>query len=171
MNPILYNLLRWDEKLREGFMLMGEFLPGLFLRFILAFEYIQSGLEKYHGDNWFGDIQSQFPFPFNVIPVDISWFIATWFEIIGGVLLVLGLGTRYVAASLMVLTFVAAYAVHFPMEWHSLGEFWMGYAVSDEGFGNYKLPLLFFIMFLALAGYGPGKLSLDHWIARRNGLV
>jgi putative oxidoreductase len=171
MTSILYTLRRWDEKLREGFMLMGEFLPGLFLRLILAFEYIQSGLEKYHGDNWFGDIQSQFPFPFNVIPVDISWFIATWFELIGGGLLVLGLGTRYVAASLMVLTFVAAYAVHFPMEWHSLSEFWMGYAVSDDGFGNYKLPLLFFIMFLALAGYGPGKLSLDHWIARRNGLV
>lgn len=171
MNGFLYSLSRWDEKLREGFVLMGEFLPGLLLRLILAFEYIQSGLEKYRGDNWFGDIQSQFPFPFNVIPVDISWFIATWFELIGGVLLVLGLGTRYVAASLMVLTFVAAYAVHFPMEWHSLSEFWMGYAVSDDGFGNYKLPLLFFIMFLALAGYGPGKLSLDHWIARRHGLA
>lgn len=171
MNPILYHLIRWDEKLRDAFMLMGEFLPGLCLRLILAFEYLQSGLEKYNGDNWFGDIQSQFPFPFNIIPVNISWFIATWFELVGGVLLVLGLGTRYVAASLMVLTFVAAYAVHFPMAWHSLGEFWMGYAVSDDGFGNFKLPLLFFIMFMALAGYGPGKLSLDHWIARRNGLA
>lgn len=171
MNHFLRKLLRWDENLREAFVWMGSFLPGLCLRLILAFEYLQSGLEKYHGDNWFADIQSQFPFPFNVIPVDISWWLATWFEIVGAALLVLGLGTRYVAVSLLVLTFVAAYAVHFPMEWHSLSDFWMGYAVSDDGYGNYKLPLLFFIMFLALAGYGPGRLSVDHWIARRNGLV
>lgn len=171
MNDFLHSLLRWDDKLRELFIWIGSFLPGLLLRLILAFEYLQSGLEKYHGDNWFADIQTQFPFPFNVIPVGVSWWLATWFEIVGGVLLVLGLGTRYVAASLLVLTFVAAWAVHFPAEWLSLGEFWMGYAVTDDGHGNYKLPLLFFIMFLALLGHGPGRLSLDHWIARRNGLV
>ena len=164
-------VLRWDERLRGLLGWMGSFAPGLFLRLILAFEYIQSGLEKYHGDNWFGDIQTQFPFPFNVIPVDISWFIATWFELVGGALLVVGLGTRYVAVALMVLTFVAAYAVHFPAQWHGLGEFWMGYAVTDDGYGNYKLPLLFFLMFLALAGYGPGRLSLDHLVARRRGLA
>ncbi|MCD6061175.1 MAG: hypothetical protein K0S16_1486, partial [Moraxellaceae bacterium] len=39
------------------------------------------------------------------------------------------------------------------------------------GFGNFKLPLLYFLMFLALLGHGPGRLSLDHLIARRNGLV
>lgn len=171
MTELMHSVLRWDERLRELFIWMGSFLPGLGLRLILAFEYIQSGLEKYHGDNWFADIQMQFPFPFNVIPVDVSWFMATWFELIGGVLLVLGIGTRYVAVSLIVLTFVAAYAVHFPMEWHSLNQFWMGYAVSDDGFGNFKLPLLFVIMFLALVGYGPGKLSVDHLIARRRGLV
>ena len=162
---------RQDERLRDIFVWMGGFLPGLSLRFILAFEYLQSGLEKYHGINWFADIQMQFPFPFNVIPVEASWFMATWLELVGGVLLILGLGTRYVSLSLLVLTFVAAYAVHFPAEWHSLSEFWRGYAVSDEGFGNFKLPLLFFIMFLALLGYGPGKLSLDHLLARRYGLV
>lgn len=171
MKDFLHAVLRWDDKFREAFEWMGSFLPGLCLRLILAFEYLQSGLEKYRGDNWFADIQQQFPFPFNVLPVDLSWFLATWIELVGGALLVLGLGTRYVAAALLVLTFVAAWAVHFPMEWHSLGQFWMGYAVTDDGFGNFKLPLLFFIMFLALVGYGPGKLSLDHWLARRNGLA
>lgn len=171
MTELTALLLRWDERFREVFSWLGSFLPGLLLRLILAFEYLQSGWEKYQGENWFADIQSQFPFPFNVIPVNISWFLATWFELIGGALLVLGLGTRYVALSLLVLTFVAAWAVHFPMTWSSLGEFWMGYAITDDGYGNFKLPLLFFIMFLALLGYGPGRLSLDHWIARRNGLV
>ncbi|MDF3031986.1 MAG: doxX family protein [Moraxellaceae bacterium] len=171
MTGLMRFLLRWDECLRELFAGLGTFLPGLALRLILAYEYLESGWAKYHGTNWFGDIQAQFPFPFNVMPVDLSWALATWFELVGGVLLVLGLGTRYVAAALMVLTFVAAYAVHFPADWQTLPELWKGYAVSDQGFGNFKLPLLYFLMFLALLGHGPGRLSLDHLIARRNGLV
>lgn len=164
-------LLRWDEGFRALAMAIGSFLPGLLLRLLLAFEYLQSGLEKYRGENWFADIQSQFPLPFSVLPVEISWWLATWLEIVGGILLVLGLGTRYVAAILLLLTFVAAWAVHFPPEWHSLSELWRGYAVSDEGFGNFKLPLLFALMFMVLLGHGPGRLSVDYWLARRHGLV
>jgi putative oxidoreductase len=171
MSGLLQTVLRCDERLRDLFAWLGTFLPGLALRLILAYEYLESGLEKYRGTNWFGEIQGNFPFPFSVLPVNLSWGMATWFELVGGVLLILGLGTRYMAASLMVLTFVAAYAVHFPPEWHSLAEFWQGYAVTDQGFGNFKLPLLYFLMFLALLGYGPGRLSLDHLIARRNGLA
>ena len=171
MSSLIHRLLRWDECFRDIVTWFGSFATGLFLRLILAWEFMEAGLHKLNGQNWFGDIQTQFPFPFNVIPVDLSWFIATWAEIIGALLLVLGLGTRYAAAMLMVLTFVAAWAVHFPPEWTTLAEFWKGYAVSDVGFGNYKLPLLFFLMFMVLLGQGPGRLSLDHWIARRQGLV
>ncbi|MDP2227840.1 MAG: DoxX family protein [Moraxellaceae bacterium] len=171
MDSLKYAVLAWDERLRGLFARIGSFAPGLLLRLILAVEFMEAGLQKLHGDNWFGDIHSDFPFPFNVLPVGLSWFIATWAEIIGAALLVVGLGTRYAAAMLMVVTFVAAYAVHFPPPGAGLAEFWQGYAVSNQGFGNYKLPLLFFIMFLALLGNGPGKLSLDHWIARRNGLA
>jgi putative oxidoreductase len=39
-----------------------------------------------------------------------------------------------------------------------------GYNVVDNG---YKLPLIYLIMFVPLLLSGPGKLSLDHWIARR----
>lgn len=171
MSSFIHRLLRWDECFRDIVTWFGSFATGLFLRLILAWEFMEAGLHKLNGQNWFGDIQTQFPFPFNVIPIDLSWFIATWAEIIGAALLVLGLGTRYAAAMLMVLTFVAAWAVHFPPEWTTLAEFWKGYAVSDDGFGNYKLPLLFFLMFMVLLGQGPGRLSLDHWIARRQGLV
>lgn len=171
MDAFFNRLLRWDECFRDMATWLGSFAPGLLLRLILAWEFMEAGLQKLNGQNWFADIQMQFPFPFNVIPVDLSWFIATWAEILGAVLLVLGLGTRYAAVMLMVLTFVAAWAVHFPPEWSTLAELWRGYAVSDDGFGNYKLPLLFFLMFVVLLGQGPGRLSVDHWIARRNGLV
>lgn len=145
----------------------GEVLPQLVIRLIMGFEFWDSGLEKLRGSNWFGDIQDQFPFPFNVVPAGLSWFIATWFEIIGAVLLWLGLGTRFVAFSLLVLTFVACAAVHWPDMVAMWSDLLKGYAVSDKGFGNYKLPLLFSVMLLPLVFNGAGRLSLDHWFGGR----
>lgn len=145
----------------------GELLPQLVIRVILGFEFWESGLEKLRGSNWFGDIQDQFPFPFNVVPAGLSWFIATWFELIGAVLLWLGLGTRFVAFSLLLLTFVATAAVHWP-DMVSMGtDLLKGYAISDKGFGNYKLPLLFSVMLLPLVFNGAGRLSLDHLLGGR----
>lgn len=145
----------------------GDWVSFLGLRLLLGWEFFESGLEKYHGDNWFADIQDKFPAPFNLMPVNISWSMATWFELIGSVALVIGLGTRFFAASLFVLTVVATAAVHWPAEWQSLAELAKGYAITDEGHGNFKLPLLFMAMLLPLIFYGSGKLSLDAWIARR----
>ncbi len=144
----------------------GEALPALILRLIMGWEFWESGLEKLNGSNWFGDIQDQFPFPFNVVPASLSWFIATWFELIGAVLLWLGLGTRMVAFSLLFLTFVATAAVHWPDMVSMWADLLKGYAISDKGFGNYKLPLLFSVMLLPLIFSGAGRLSLDHWLAR-----
>jgi len=140
---------------------VGEWLAPLGLRLLLAWEFWESGIEKYRGENWFTDIQTNFPFPFNVVPTDISWGMATWFELIGGVALLLGLGTRFFAFSLFVLTIVATSAVHWPMDWNSFKDLLMGYAISDNGFGNFKLPLLFMAMLLPLIFRGAGKLSLD----------
>jgi putative oxidoreductase len=42
-----------------------------------------------------------------------------------------------------------------------------GYRIVDEnndGFGNYKLPLIYIVMFLPLLFGGAGKLSVDYWI-------
>ncbi|MES2236449.1 MAG: DoxX family protein [Pseudomonadota bacterium] len=145
----------------------GDWVSFLGLRLLLGWEFFESGLEKYHGDNWFADIQDKFPTPFNLMPVNISWSMATWFELIGGVALVAGLGTRFFAVSLFVLTVVATVAVHWPTEWHTLTELVKGYAITDDGHGNFKLPLMFLAMLLPLVFYGPGKLSLDTWISRR----
>lgn len=145
---------------------VGEWLPALFLRAILAYEYWEAGMQKFNGDNWFGSIKENFPFPFNAVSVDLSWFMATWFELLGAVGLLLGLFTRFFSASLIVLTIVATLAVHWPDQWSSLSELWQGYAISDKGFGNFKLPLLFLIMLLPLLFSGPGKASIDHALKR-----
>ena len=138
----------------EQLNVAGSFLPQLGLRFLLAYEFWESGVEKYTGKNWFGDIQADFPFPFNHVPVEISWFLSTWSELIGAVGLIIGLGTRFWALSLIILDVVAWYSVH-------AGN---GYNVCDNGF---KLPLIYLIMLLPLVFTGPGKASLDHLIAKR----
>jgi putative oxidoreductase len=148
----------------------GETIPALILRLIMGWEFWESGLEKLHGDNWFADIQSQFPFPFDIIPANISWGIATWFELIGAVMLWLGLGTRLFAFVLLFLTFVATAAVHWPSMWTMWSDLAKGYAITDMGHGNFKLPLLFAVMLLPLIFSGGGKLSLDHLIARLAGM-
>ncbi|MFK8016284.1 MAG: DoxX family protein [Gammaproteobacteria bacterium] len=145
---------------------MGDWLPSLFLRAILAWEYWEAGVQKLNGENWFGSIKDAFPFPFSVVPVELSWFIATWFEILGAIGLLLGLFTRFFSLSLIILTIVAALSVHWPDQWNTLGELWKGYAISDKGFGNFKLPLLFLIMLLPLFFRGAGKASLDYAIKK-----
>jgi putative oxidoreductase len=137
----------------ERLNLAGAYLSMLPLRLLLAYEFWESGVEKYLGQNWFGEIQGQFPWPFSVVPVDVSWFLATWFELAGAVALVLGLGTRFFSVSLVILTWVAIEAVH-------VGH---GYTISA---GGWKLPLIYIVMFVPLILSGPGKLSLDAWLAR-----
>ncbi len=139
---------------------IGTWLPQLILRLILAWEFGEAGLAKYNGENWFANIT--FPFPFDLVSPEFSWGLSTFFEIVGAVALVFGIATRFFSASLIILTIVAIAAVHWPDSWNTLGELWKGYAISDKGFGNYKLPLLLLIMLIPLLFNGAGRFSLDH---------
>jgi len=132
----------------------GAWLALLGLRAFLAWEFWESGVEKYRGENWFADIQDRFPFPFDLLPVDFSWWLSTWVELVGAWALLFGFATRIVSVKLVVLTLVAWAAVH-------AGN---GYNVCDNG---YKLPLIYLLAFVPLILNGPGKLSLDHLIRRR----
>ena len=132
----------------------GAWLAPLGLRALLAWEFWESGVEKYRGQNWFADIQDRFPFPFGLLPVDFSWWLSTWVELVGAWALLFGFGTRIISAKLIVLTLVAWAAVH-------AGN---GYNVCDNGF---KLPLIYLVMFIPLLLTGPGKLSLDHLIKQK----
>jgi putative oxidoreductase len=144
---------------------INTWLPSLVLRLIMAWEFGEAGFEKLHGSNWFADVS--FPFPFNLLPPDISWNISMFFEIVGAFALILGLATRFFTISLIILTIVAISAVHWPEHWSNLSELLTGYRIVDEdndGFGNYKLPLLYIVMFLPLLFGGAGRLSVDYWL-------
>jgi len=153
---------RFVERL-EG---VGAWIAPLGLRIILAWEFFEAGREKLRGENWFAAIQTDFPFPFSLVPADLSWFLATWSELLFGVALLIGLGTRFAAFGLFVLTVVATAAVHWPENWMGVSQLLQGYAISDMGAGNYKLPVIFLVMLLPLILLGPGKLSVDALIAR-----
>lgn len=147
---------------------IGTWLPQLGLRLLLAWEFGESGFEKLHGTNWFAD--ATFPFPFSLLPPDISWGIATFFEIVGAFALVFGFATRFFTISLIILTIVAISAVHWPEHVSSLSDLLTGYRIIDEnndGFGNYKLPLIYIVMFLPLLFSGAGKASIDYLITRQ----
>ncbi len=167
-------VIKFYDRLTSRLRASGDYVWPLALRVILAWEFWESGITKLHGDNWFADIpwaawQKGFPLPFDQIPTNLNWFLATWSELIFSGLLLLGLFTRFAAISLIVVTVVATAAVHWPAEWNGLAELWSGYVITPRGAGNFKLPLLFVVMLLPLVFNGGGKFSLDHLLIRITG--
>jgi putative oxidoreductase len=145
---------------------LSPWVALLSLRLLLAWEFFESGLEKWQGENWFQQIQSAFPFPFDQLPASLNWQLSMWAELLCPLALLLGLGTRCAALVLIVVTVVATAAVHWPADWSSLSELAQGYAISNKGHGNFKLPVIYLAALLPLLFQGPGKLSLDTLIVR-----
>ena len=144
----------------------GDWVWPFALRLIMFYEFWTAGMKKLNGNNWFGRVEDKFPFPINQLGADLNWLAATWGELVFSLMLLLGLFTRFAAFSLIVITFVAVAAVHWPAEWTSLSQLWEGYVISNKGAGNYRVPLLFAVILLPLVFYGGGKFSLDHIILK-----
>lgn len=147
--------------LYAGLDRVGDYLAPLALRLVMAYEFWESGVMKLGANGAFGPAPDWFAgldysFPFNILPATLNWIIAMWAELIGAVLLLVGLATRPAALVLIILDLVAWVSVH-------AGN---GYNVCDNG---WKLPLLFLVMLLPLALKGGGQLSLDALIGRRLG--
>ena len=65
-------------------------------------------------------------------------------EVVAAILLILGLGTRFVLIPLIITMLVAFFIVH-----------------ADDPFSKKELALLYLIPFISLFLTGPGKYSLD----------
>jgi putative oxidoreductase len=76
--------------------------------------------------------------------------LAAWTELVGGLLLALGLLTRPSALGLVVTMAIAAFVHH-----------------ASDPFAKQELALAYGVTFLTLLVTGPGRLSLDHWVASR----
>jgi putative oxidoreductase len=87
------------------------------------------------------------PFP------TLQAYLATGAEVLAFILLPLGLATRFLALPLMITMRVAITMVH--------GE--NGFSSGDGGF---EIPFYYLLMLAVLFFGGPGRISLDYWIAK-----
>lgn len=126
-------------------------LPLLFIRLILAYGFFKPAIMKIKDISiiaeWFKSINIPFPV--------LSAYLATGTEILGVVLLTLGLFSRFISIPLIITMFVAIIAVH----WEN------GFDAGENGF---EIPLYYIIMLFTLIVYGSGKISLDYLLIKTN---
>ncbi len=119
---------------------------ALFLaRIVVAYGFYEPAMQKWSDINsvaqWFESLGIPWPL-FNA-------YMAASTEMLGVILLTLGLLTRFISIPLMIVMVVAIVTVH-------LGN---GFTAANNGF---EIPL-YYLLFLALfASFGAGKLSLDY---------
>ena len=123
----------------------GQSISLLFARIAVAYGFYTPAMEKWSGIDevakWFGSMGIPFP--------TLNAYMAASTELLGVILLTLGLFTRLISIPLMVIMVVAITTVH-------LGN---GFSAGNNGF---EIPL-YYLLFLALfASLGAGKLSLDY---------
>ncbi len=120
-------------------------IPLLLMRWILAYGFYSPAMMKWKDINsigeWFGSMGIPAPL--------LNAYLAATTEIVGVVLLTLGLFTRIISIPLMVTMVVAIVTVHLSN----------GFEAGNNG---YEIPLYYLIMLLTLVIYGGGKFSLDY---------
>lgn len=130
-------------------------LTQLVLRFALAVPFWRSGINKWDGFLQLSDVavllfSSEFKLhlpggPYDFPAPGLMAFAAGSTEILLPILLVLGLATRLAAFGLLVMTLVVQLTV--PDGW--------------------PLHITWAAMALGIVAWGPGRISLDHWIGAR----
>lgn len=123
-------------------------LASLLLRVLGAFGIIYGhGLGKFQriisGD------ETQFLDPIG-IGMENSFYLAFFAEFLCGILLLLGLLTRWATIPLMITMLVVIFAVHW-----------------GDPFAKKEIPMLYLAIFSAILLIGPGKFSLDRLIRNR----
>ncbi|PTB83372.1 DoxX family protein, partial [Sulfurovum lithotrophicum] len=119
--------------------------PSLFLaRLVVAYGFYEPAMQKWSDigaiSDWFSSMGIPFP--------TLNAYMAASTELLGVILLTLGLFTRLISIPLIVVMIVAIATVHLSH----------GFSAGDNGF---EIPL-YYMLFLALfASLGAGKLSLD----------
>ena len=123
----------------------GKSLSLLLARLAVAYGFYDPAMQKWSDiksvADWFGSIGIPLP--------TLNAYLAASTELIGVVLLTLGLFTRLISVPLMVIMLVAIFTVHLAH----------GFAAGDNGF---EIPLYYMLFLAIFASYGAGKFSLDH---------
>lgn len=117
----------------------ADFLGPLALRLYLAPVFWVAGTNKMNGfDNivsWFGNAEWGLGLP-------MPWlmaFLATATEVAGAIMLLFGLGVRWVSIPLMVTMLVAAFAIHWEHGWQAVADAKSPWAPQDIGEAQERL--------------------------------
>jgi len=126
-------------------------LPLLFLRLVLAYGFWGPATMKWQDINGIGEWFASMNIPFPLL----NAYMAAGTEMAGVFLLLFGFGTRLISIPLMITMVVAIVTVHFQN----------GFEAGSNG---YEIPLYYLLMLFTLTIYGPGKLSVDYIIKKKN---
>jgi putative oxidoreductase len=138
-------MLKTIYPITKNILSNGQSVSLLLARLTVAYGFYEPAMQKWSDISsvagWFGTLGIPFP--------TLNAYLAASTELLGVVLLTLGLFTRLISLPLMVVMVVAITTVHLTH----------GFSAGDNGF---EIPL-YYLLFLALfASLGAGKLSLDH---------
>ena len=190
MTSIVQGFARFNEVFRERLSFL-EGLAPLALRLYLAPVFWMAGTQKIsHMDNtieWFGNAEWGLGMP-------LPWLmahLAAYTEAVGAVLLLLGLGTRWISIPLMITMVVAAVSVHLENGWSAIADSSLPEVAQRLGrakdilreHGNYEwltaegpfvvlnngieFAATYFVMLLALLFLGGGRfVSVDWYLGR-----
>jgi len=138
-------MLKHIYPLTKKILSQGQSLSLLLARLAVAYGFYEPAMQKWSDiksvADWFGSIGIPFP--------TLNAYMAASTELIGVILLTLGLFTRLISVPLMIIMVVAITTVHLAN----------GFAAGDNGF---EIPLYYMLFLAIFASYGAGKFSLDH---------
>lgn len=141
------------RKLHREFSGLTSYLQDIALlaaRLTLAYGFYDPAMQKWSNignvAHWFESLGIPMPL--------LNAYMAATTELVGVILLTLGLLTRLIALPLMVVMLVAIFTVH-------IGN---GFSCGDNGF---EIPFYYLLFLLIFLSHGPGKASLDHYLFDR----
>ena len=144
--------MEWKDKYFK-FSLISENLSSFSLfiaRITVAYGFYEPAMQKWGNienvAQWFGSIGIPMPL--------LNAYMAATTEIIGVVLLTLGLMTRLISIPLIVVMLVAIFTVHLPN----------GFSAGDNGF---EIPFYYMLFLMLFLSHGAGKFSLDNLIFKK----
>ena len=122
-------------------------LALLFARLTIAYGFYEPAMMKWKDigsvAEWFGSMGIPFP--------TLNAYMAASTEVLGVILLTLGLLTRAISIPLIIVMIVAIITVHLPN----------GFSAGDNGF---EIPFYYMLFLLTFLSHGAGKFSLDRLI-------
>lgn len=123
----------------------GQNISLLLARLTIAYGFYSPAMQKWSDipsvASWFSTLGIPFP--------TLNAYLAAGTELLGVILLTLGLFTRLISIPLIIVMIVAITTVHLAH----------GFSAGDNGF---EIPLYYMLFLAIFASFGAGKFSLDH---------